>query len=254
MKASISPMKIKHIFFSHNHGDHVLGLPGLLQSTDFQERTEPLCIYGPKTIKDYIKLVRQIEGCDVRFETPFKRAKGTILNTEDYSVKAFPLKHSSETVGYVFEEKPRKHLDETKLKRVGIKLGPLCKDLKVGKIVEWDSKTLKPEDFVTEEKGIKIVYATDTMPSNTTIENALNADLLIHDATFAHDAADMAKESKHSTARQAGKIARKANVKLLALTHYSARYKDSQLDKLRQDAQKEFDNVFIARDFERIEF
>ncbi|MCD4739788.1 ribonuclease Z [archaeon] len=253
MLAGKSPMKIGHIFFTHNHGDHVLGLPGLLQSTDFQEKMEPMYIYGPKTIKTYLKLVRQIEGCDVRFKTPYIEAKGIVLETENYTVEAFPLKHSTVTVGYVFEEKTRKHLDEKKLNGLGIKPGPLCKDLKAGKSVKHNGKTLKPEEFVTEEKGIKVVYATDTMPLDTTIEHAKNADVLIHDATFASDAAGLAKESQHSTAKQAAEIARDANVKLLVLTHYSARYKDSQLDKLRQDAQKVFENVLIARDFERIE-
>mgnify|MGYP006282301925 CR=1 FL=1 len=254
MLAGKSPMKIGHIFFSHIHGDHVLGLPGLLQSTDFQEKTEPMHMYGPKRLKEYLDLVRKIEGCDVRFETPFHEAKGTVLETEEYTVKAFPLEHSIPTVGYVFEEKTCVHVDEKKLKKQGIKPGPHCKELKAGKDVEYKGQKLKAKDFVHSEPGLKIVYATDTKPCESIIKNAMNADLLIHDSTFAHDALDMAKKSDHSTARQAAIAAREANVKMLALTHYSARYKNSELDKLRQDAQKEFDNVILAKDFEKLEF
>ena len=112
---------------------------------------------------------------------------------------------------------------------------------------------MKPEDYVTRERGIKFAYSGDTEPCDATIKASEGADLLVHEASFAQDAADRARETGHSTAKDAGEVARSANVKQLALTHFSTRYKEEDLDKLLQDAKKEFDNVIIAKDFMRLE-
>ncbi|MCD6414264.1 MAG: ribonuclease Z [Candidatus Diapherotrites archaeon] len=253
-KAKKSIMKISHIFLSHLHGDHVLGLPGIIQTIDFMGREEPLFIHGPKGTKEFVDLIYSIPGCDAKFDIVAKEAKGVILNTDEYYVESFPLEHSVPCVGYVFQEKPRKHIDDEKLKAMGIKPGPEYKSLKDGKSVKFKGKVLKPEDFIVEEKGFKFVYVADTRPTQTVIENASGADILVHEATFTHDALDMAKQAMHSTAREAGEVAREANAKQLVLIHYSPRYKDDELDKLRVDAQKNFDNVLVVRDFDSIEF
>lgn len=251
-KAKKSIMKINHIFLSHLHGDHVLGLPGIIQTIDFMGRENPLYIYGPKGTKKFVKLIQDIPGCDAKFETVVREKIGKLLETNDYFIESFPLKHSVPCLGYIFQEKPRKHIDEKKLRGMGIKPGPLYRKLKEGKRVEFKGKVLKPEDFIIEEKGFKLVYVADTRPTELTIEKSSNANILIHESTFTHDALDMAKESMHSTAREAGEVAKKAGVKQLILIHYSPRYKEDKLDKLRQDAQKNFDNVLVVRDFDVI--
>jgi ribonuclease Z len=252
LKAGKSAMKISHVFVSHVHGDHVLGLPGLLQSTDFMERKEPLVIVGPEGTEELIDTIKKIPGCDARFPVKVKDARGIVLDDPEFTVKAFALDHSLPCAGYVFEEKPRTHVDEKKLREKGVKPGPVYGKLQKGKKVTHKGEKLDPKDFVSSQKGLKVVYVADTRPTESIIENSLNADLLIHESTFAHDAKDMAVQTKHSTAREAGQSAREAGVKQLALMHYSPRYKDDDLDKLRQDAQKEFDNVLLARDLETI--
>ena len=252
--AKLSPMKIERIFISHLHGDHFFGLVGFLQSSYWRERSEPLYIYGPKGTDEMIGNIMRLVERHKPFEIVVTEvSEGVIVDDNEFTVSAFPIRHNKPGFGYVFEEKERLHADEKKLRRMGLLPGKEYGLLKEGKSVEWKGKVLKPEDYVTHERGIKFVYTGDTMPCDATIKAADGADLLVHEASFAHDASDRAKESMHSTARQAGRIAREANVKQLALFHFSTRYKEEELDKLLQDAQKEFDNVILAKDFMRLE-
>ncbi|MFC2174731.1 ribonuclease Z [archaeon] len=253
--AKLSPMKISRIFLTHFHGDHYYGLIGFIQSCYWRERAEPLYIYGPKGVKKIVgDVMRLVEPGKNTFEIIVKEVKGGWeIQEEDYTVSAFETKHSGPGVGYVFQEKERLHVDEEKLRKLGLDPCPMYADLKAGKTVEWKGKKLKPTNYVTGEKGIKFVYSGDTEPIDATVKAADGADLLVHEASFAQDATDRARETNHSTAKEAGEIARQANVKQLVLTHFSTRYKDEELDKLLQDAQKEFDNVILAKDFMKIE-
>ena len=252
--AKLSPMKIERIFITHLHGDHFFGLLGFIQSSYWRERAEPLYIYGPKGIKETISSIMKLVERHKPFEMSVTEVKeGVIVDEADFTVSAFPIVHNKPGFGYVFQEKERLHADEKKLRRIGLLPGKEYGLLKEGKQVEWNGKVLKPEDYVTRERGIKFAYTGDTMPCDATVKAAENADLLNHEASFAQDAADRAKESMHSTARQAGQMAREANVKQLVLFHFSTRYKEEELDKLLQDAQKEFDNVILAKDFMKME-
>ena len=253
--AKLSPMKIDYVFITHFHGDHFFGLMPFLQSCEWREREKPLYIYGPKGMKRLFGLMMQILGKEkMSYDIIIKEVEeGEILQGDEFTMSAFPIIHNTEGFGYVFEEKERPHADEKKLRKVGLAPGKEYGRLKAGETVEWKGKKLKPEDYITIERGIKFVYTGDTEPCDATIKAAENADLLIHEASFAQDAADRAKEATHSTAKDAGQIAREANVKQLVLTHFSTRYKEEELDKLLQDAQKEFDNVILAKDFMRLE-
>ena len=252
--AKLSPMKIGRIFITHLHGDHFFGLVGLIQSSYWRERADALYIYGPKGMKRIIDAVLQLVEKGKAFEIIVTEVKeGVILDEEDFTVSAFPVKHNKEGFGYVFQEKERLHADEKKLRKLGLEPGPLYGQLKAGKTVEWKGKTLKPKDYVTSEPGIKFAYTGDTEYCEATIKAADGADLLVHEASFAQDAADRAREATHSTAKDAGLVAREANVKQLVLTHFSTRYKEDELDKLLQDAKKEFENVVLAKDFMKIE-
>ncbi|MCK4328124.1 MAG: ribonuclease Z [Candidatus Diapherotrites archaeon] len=253
--AKLSPMKISRVFITHFHGDHYFGLIGFIQSNYWRERTEPLYIYGPKGIKTLVEdVMRLVEQGKKTFELVVEEVKeGVVVDEPEFTVSAFPTKHSRPGFGYVFQEKERLHADEKKLRKIGLNPGPLYGDLKAGKTVEWKGKKLKPADYVTREKGIKFVYTGDTEMCDSTIKAAEGADLLVHDSTFAQDASDRARDATHSTARDAGEVARQANVRQLVLTHFSTRYKEEELDKLLQDAKKEFDNVIVAKDFMRLE-
>lgn len=252
--AKISPMKISRVFLTHLHGDHTFGLPGFIQSCYWRERKEALYIYGPKGTKELIAHVMSIIEPNKGFEVIVREiSEGVVLDEKDYTVTAFEVKHHKRSFGYVFQEKDRLHANEKKLRKLGLEPSALYSDLKAGKIVEWKGKKLNPEDYVTREKGLKFVYTGDTIACESTIKAAEGADVLVHDATFAQDAADRARKSEHATAKEAAVIAREANVKKLVLTHFSTRYKEEELNKLLEDAKKEFDNVVIAKDFMRIE-
>ena len=252
--AKISPMKIERIFITHLHGDHFFGLLGFIQSSYWREREKPLYIYGPRGIKEVVGNIMRLAERHKPFEIIVEEVhEGVVVDEKDFIVSAFPIVHNKPGFGYVFQEKERLHADEAKLRKIGLLPGKEYGALKDGKTVEWKGKVLKPADYVTRERGIKFAYTGDTMPCDATVKAAENADLLVHEASFAQDAADRAKESMHSTARQAGQVAREANVKQLVLFHFSTRYKEGELDKLLQDAQKEFDNVILAKDFMRLE-
>ncbi len=252
--AKLSPMKIERIFITHLHGDHFFGLLGFIQSSYWREREKPLYIYGPKGIGEAVGHIMKLIDKHKPFDIITKEVPGgVVVDDKDFTVSAFPIVHNKPGFGYVFEEKERLHISEAKLRKIGLLPGKEYGLLKEGKEVAWKGKVLRPEDYVTHERGIKFAYTGDTMPCNATVKAAENADLLVHEASFAQDAADRAKEAMHSTARGAGKIAREANVKQLVLTHFSTRYKEKELDKLLQDAQKEFDNVILAKDFMRLE-
>ncbi|MBN3037278.1 MAG: ribonuclease Z, partial [Candidatus Diapherotrites archaeon] len=225
----------------------------LIQTSCMRQRTEPLRVFGPKGIKKAVQLALELSPFKQTFDVIAAEAKGKCVRGEGFSVSAFPLRHSVPAVGFVFLEDDRVNVDEDGLRRAGLKPGPAYKRLKEGEDVEWKGKLLRARDFLVTSPGLKVAYVSDTAPVDATIEAAERADLLVHEATFAQDAAEKARETMHSTARDAGRIAREANVKQLAITHFSSRYKDADLDKLRQDAQKEFDNVIVARDFLRIE-
>ncbi len=252
--AKLSPMKINAIFLTHLHGDHFFGLPGFIQSSYWRERSEDLHIYGPKGIKKVMEhvmgMIEQGKGFEV---VVHEIDEGQILDEDEFTVSAFKVKHHGLSFGYVFQEKERKHADEKKLRKLGLEPSPLYGDLKAGKTVEWKGKKLKPKDYVIMEPGIKFVYSGDTIACDSTIKAADGANVLIHDSSFAQDAADRAKESEHCTAKDAAVVAREANVKQLVLTHFSTRYKEEELDKLLQDAKKEFENVILAKDFLKVE-
>ncbi len=251
-KAKLSPLKISHVFITHWHGDHFFGLPGLIQSMNLDGRTRPLVVVGPEGIDKFMPRILGLGYYDKRYEVEYWEANGIVWETEEFVIKAFPVDHGTPAVGYVFEEKPRRKMLEKELENLGIPRGPLWGELQKGNEIEWKGKIIYPDDVSVKIPGRKVVYTGDTRPCESTIEAAKDADLLIHDATFSHDLLERAKETMHSTAREAGMIAREAGVKQLVLTGFSKRYKDEDLVKLWEEARKEFDNVVIARDLEKI--
>ncbi|QDX40107.1 ribonuclease Z [Salarchaeum sp. JOR-1] len=235
---------VSDVFVSHVHGDHVLGLPGLVQTWDFNDRSEPVTIHTPRGTKSKLdQLVRAIgspTGFSVRVSevTPGE----VVLDRDEYEVRAFETEHRTTSVGYALVEHDRRgRFDRERAEELGVPVGPKFSELHDGNPVELDDGTLvRPEQVVGEPRpGRTVVYTGDTRPVDATVEAADGADLLIHDATFADDAAERAAETGHSTASEAARVARNAGARRLALTHISSRYA-GDASTLKQQAERTF--------------
>jgi len=245
MRYRRSMLKVKHIFISHAHGDHVFGLPGVVHTMALLGRKAPLYVWVPKG-QGY--RVEQLV-CAIPIKLPFELlirevAGGMFLEEEKLTVSAYPLDHTIRTLAYVWAEKPRKKADKEKLQKLGLLNNPLVRKLKEGKTVLWKGKEVRPEDIVYTVPGIKVVYAVDTRP--VFHELAEGADLLIHDGTFSCEDQQLAEEKKHSTVCEAAELARQLAAKRLALIHISGRYKD--VTPLVKEAQQRFGNTVIPPD------
>jgi len=236
---------VDRIFISHLHGDHILGIPGLVQTLGFTDRTDPLTISCPPgTSGELTALVHAAghqPGFPVHIEevTPGEAA----FETDEYTVSAFETTHRTRSQGYVLAEDDRKgRFDRPRAEELGVPVGPAFGRLHAGETVELDDGTVvEPEQVVGPPRpGRTLVYTADTRPVEETVAAAKGADLLVHDATFADDMADRARKTAHSTGREAGEIARRADVARLALVHISSRYA-GDASAIRRDAKKAFD-------------
>lgn len=249
------PSKFR-IFISHLHGDHILGLPGLLQTMSLIGRSAPLEVYGPRGIISFLKALRETVRFLLTFNVRvFEISEGLVYKGEDYVIRACWTDHSIPCLAFSLEESPRpgKFYPERAVK-LGVPRGPLWKKLQMGVAVELrDGRVIRPEQVLGPMRpGLKVVYSGDTAPSDRVIEFAENADLLIHEATFDDSLVSKAIEDKHSTASQAAEVALKANAKFLVLTHISARYEGDDSVLLSQ-ARSIFPKVMVGRDFQVIE-
>jgi ribonuclease Z len=245
---------ISHIFVTHLHGDHVLGIPGLLQTLDFNDREAPLAIHAPHGTRSHLEQLISAVGNRPSYPVRINQigAGDVVLDREDYEVRAFETEHRTKSVGYALVEADRKgRFDREKAEEeLGIPPGPKYSKLHDGEPVEHDGRTVHPEEVVGPPRpGRRVVYTGDTMPVEAVVEVAADADLLIHDATFASDRRDRAVETAHTTARQAAELGNRAGAKRLALTHISTRYAGNA-SRLEREAQEIFDGqaVFVAED------
>jgi ribonuclease Z len=253
--AGISPYKISQIFVTHVHGDHLLGIGGLIQTQGFLGRKDSLTIYGPKGIKKYVDFFANWEYSFRDFDIHVKEIKeGLVYEDEDFRMSAFKVEHTNcPTFGYVFEEKVEINLDKEKLRRLGLEGSPLNKELKEKGKIHWRGKTIYLKEVSKPiRKGIKIVYTGDSNACEEIVKAAKGADILISEATFAEELKEKAHDYGHMTAKDAARIAKKAGVKRLLLTHISPRYDDNP-KILEKEAREIFRNTDIANDFMKIE-
>jgi ribonuclease Z len=247
-KARLSPMKINKIFITHFHGDHILGIPGMIQSMAFRGRTEPLDIFGPPGLSNLIMNVKCLGYFAMSFEIRVHEVtEGIILEEKEYSVSCCIAKHSVLNLAYSFNEKREpKFIKENAIKH-GVKPGPDFGKLQRGFSVKVGDKEVKPEEVLGEKRtGRKIVYSGDTSPCRQIIRFSYGADILIHESTFSNSHRENALETGHSTAEMAAQTAKKAGVKKLLLTHISTRYKETKT--LAKEALDIFENSCIADD------
>jgi len=256
IKAGVSLHRKTKVFITHMHGDHLLGLPGLLQTMSLMNREKKLEIYGPSGIEAFVKAIQETVQFVLTFSVHVKEiAKaGVVCKEREYEVQAIWVDHSIPTLAYALVEKPRsgKFYPE-RAKSLGVSEGPLWSKLQHGSLVKLpDKRTVKPDDVLGPPRpGRKIVYTGDTRPTKNLVKFAKNADLLIHETTFDDELFERAQEEGHSTPSGASETAKKAKAKWLILTHISARYKDTSL--MLEQAKKIFSKVDVAEDFMKVD-
>ncbi|WP_254521643.1 ribonuclease Z [Natrinema caseinilyticum] len=249
---------VSQLFVTHLHGDHVLGIPGLLQTMDFNDREEPLSIHTPHGTRRQLKSLVTTLGNRPSFPVRIDEVgDGDVAyRAEEYEVRAFETDHDTRSVGYALVEDERKgRFDRERAEELGVPVGPEFSTLHEGDPVELEDGTVvRPEQVVGDPRpGRSIVYTGDTRPSEATVDVVDDPDLVIHDATFADDRADRATATAHSTARQAAEIATRAGADRLALLHLSSRYAGYTADHERQ-AREVFESAaFVPDDGDQLE-
>ena len=249
---------VSHIFVTHLHGDHILGIPGLIQSLDFNDRTDPLAIHVPPrsraAIEDLVHAGGHRPSYPVRIH---EVSPGSVAyDAADFAVRTVETEHRTTSMGYVLAEDDRPgRFDRERAEELGVPVGPKFGRLHGGESVELDDgRVIRPEQVVGDPRpGRTVVYTGDTRPVEAVVEAAADADLLIHDATFADDERDRARRTGHSTAREAAEVAARAGVTRLALTHISSRYA-GRWERLERDAREAFDgDSFVASDGQTVD-
>jgi ribonuclease Z len=249
---SVGLIELEEVFITHFHADHVLGLPGILKTFALRQRERPLTIHGPVGLRRLLELLSPVIG-RLTFELVLvELSPNDELQRDGYRIAAFATEHAANGVGFALVENPRPgEFDPLRARELGLTPGPDFGRLQRGDVVNG----VQPDQVMGEpRRGRKVVLTGDTAPSEMTRLVAWQADLLVHEATFADEEADRAAETAHSTARQAGELAAAANVNLLALTHISPRYSGGELrDEAREAFSGRAKRVIVPRDFDRVE-
>jgi ribonuclease Z len=242
------------IFVTHLHGDHVVGILGLLQTMSLQNRTESIDIYGPKGIEDFMAANLKVLNFGLTFPVRIMMIEeGLVLDNESYTIHCCEAEHSIPAYSYVFheKEKPGKFYPE-KAKALGVPEGILWHDLQKGQEVKVGDKTIKSSEVMGEKRpGKKIGISGDTRPTKKLEEFFKNCDYITFDSTYSDELKEKAKENFHSTAKEAAELAKKAGVSNLILTHFSARYNDAEI--LVKEAQTIHGSVIAAKDLLEID-
>ena len=255
-RSEIKSSQIRRIFVTHMHGDHTFGLMGLIASCGLAGTGQPIDIYGPKGLKEYLLTTAKYSYMNFGDRLRIHTVKtGVLYEDDEFQVSCRLLKHRIPAHGYRVAEKDRPGMfNLDKAKSLGIPPGPVYGKLKQGKVITLDDgRKINGKDLCGEpEVGRKFVYCTDTVFCDAAVELAQDADVLIHEATFAHQDAQMAFEKMHSTTTMAAQVALLAGVKQLLLTHFSPRYAPGnpiQLKDLKQEARAIFPQTKLAYDF-----
>ena len=238
------------IFFSHLHADHFLGVIGLLRTMGLQAREHPIRLWVPQGGEPILESAVRLGVERVPFDVNvIGVSPGSAIAREAYDIVPFRTAHGGSSVGYALVEHQRLgRFDPDRARELGVPEGPLWGSLHRGEPVAVNDRTIDPADVVGPPRpGRKVIYTGDTRPCRETTEIAAGADLLIHEATFTHDEADRARQTGHSTAREAARVAREARVRRLVLTHISPRYADDSR-ALEREARKTFSETVVAFD------
>lgn len=256
LRSDIKISQLSRIFITHMHGDHIFGLMGLLATVGLAGNPHRIDIYGPTGLNDYLQACQRYSH--THFSYPIKVHKtqpGVVYEDDEYAISCERLNHRVTATGYRVTEKDRPgRFDVEQATALGIPSGPLYGQLKRGETIALpDGRTINGADLCGPlQVGRKIAYCTDTVYCESAVELSQDVDVLIHEATFSHQDAQMAIDRLHSTSTMAAQVALAARAKLLLMTHFSPRYgpgNDIVLDDLLQEARAIFPNTEMAYDF-----
>ncbi|NEO82860.1 MAG: ribonuclease Z [Spirulina sp. SIO3F2] len=256
LRSDLKPSQIRRIFITHLHGDHIFGLMGLIASCGLAGTGQTIDLYGPGGLKDYIDACSRYSYMDIaRRITVHRISTGIVYEDDQFCVSCAKLTHRVPAYGYRIVEKDRPgRFQLEQAQALGIPPGPIYGQLKQGKTVTLDDgRTIRGTELCGKpEVGRKWSYCTDTVFCDAAVELAQSVDVLIHEATFAHQDAQMAFDRLHSTSTMAAQVAQLAQVQTLLMTHFSPRYAPGnaiQLEDLLAEAQAIFPNTKLAHDF-----
>ncbi len=253
LRSDVGLVDLEEIFVTHFHADHFLGLPGMLKTFALRGREVPLTLYGPRGLADLIGSLRRIFG---KLTYPYEIVElgaGETLARDDYELRTVPVRHGTNALGYALVEHDRPgRFDVEVADALGVPPGPPRGLLQRGEPVTLpDGRVIAAAQVLGPARpGRTLVLSGDTAPVQSVVDAAAGADLLVHEATFLEDEADRARETDHSTARDAARVARDAGVKLLALTHVSNRYFGGDVER---EAREIFPATVVPRDFDVVE-
>jgi ribonuclease Z len=251
MQRSTGLVALDEIYLTHYHADHYLGVPGLLKTYDLQGRERRLRVVGPPGLGELFKTMRRIVG-RVSYEVELVELdEGEALRHDGYEVRCFGVEHRVRAYGYALVEDERPgRFDPAAAERLGVESGPDFGMLQAGRAVRGSNGAVRPQQVMGERRpGRKVVITGDTAPCEMTRLAAHEAQLLVHDGSFADAEVERAAETGHSTARQAAELAREAGVAMLALVHVSSRY---DVREVLAEARREFANAEAPRDFDLV--
>ncbi|MCP9775181.1 ribonuclease Z [Cyanobium sp. WAJ14-Wanaka] len=265
LRSELRVSQLSRIFITHMHGDHVLGLPGLLASLGMAGSCGGMDLYGPDPLRDYLEGVLRTTSTRIAYPLRTHRVKQAASSGEllfddgEFSVRVAPLTHRIPAFAYRVDQKKRPgHFDVAQAQALGIAPGPIYAELKAGRTITLeDGRIINGASLCgPERRGCSLVYCTDTVFCEAAVELARGADLLIHEATFCHGEQELAYQRQHSTSTMAAQTALEAGVRQLALTHLSPRYmpgNQTTPDDLLAEAQAIFPNCLLAKDFLSLE-
>jgi ribonuclease Z len=252
LRSNVGLIELREIFLTHYHADHYLGLPGMLKTFALRGRETPMTVYGPAGLTELFGALRRIFG---KLTYPYELIElgpGEALDRGDYRLVTFPVNHGVSAIGYVLAEASRPgRFDVESADALGVPEGPVRGALQRGESVTLgDGRVVAPESVLGEPRpGRKVAISADTAYSQSVVEAASGADVLVHEATFSEEERDRARQTLHSTAAQAAEVARAAGVGMLALTHLSNRYFGGEIER---EAQEVFPETVVPRDLDII--
>lgn len=251
-KADLNPCSITKVLITHWHGDHILGLPGLLQTLALSGYQKTLHIYMPKGTKNFMELIMKTFIFEGKLNYKIEEVNGKFFENSDFYLEAFPLKHSTKCNGYSFIEKNKLRINKNKINKLKLPNSPILKNIARGKDIIYNNKKIKANSLTYLQNGRKISFVFDTGYTENIIKNIKNANLIVIEATYLEKEKDIANRYHHLTASQAAHLAKKAKAEKLILTHISPRY-EAHEEQILKEAKKIFKFSTIPKDLEKIQ-